>query len=73
MQIDLTDEEFQQLVIMAGYAMGAATKSGEQSLARSFLRVANAMNKNNPRWTRYQVEDEPEPHDPNPPRLGTRV
>lgn len=61
MQIDLSDEEFQQLIIMAGYAMGAATKSGEEALARSFLRVANAVNRNNPRWRRYNIEDEPEP------------
>jgi len=60
MTIEITDEEFNQLIIMAGYAMGAAHRSGEQSLARSFLRVANAINRDNPRWTRYQIEDEPE-------------
>lgn len=67
MKIDLTDDELNSLTIMLGYAMGAATQRGDELLARSFLRLANAVHRNNPRWQRYNIEDEPEPLDPNPP------
>ena len=58
MTIELTDDEYMQLLIMMGYATGAAMKQ-DRKLADNFLRLANAVNKNNPRWTRYEVPEVP--------------
>jgi hypothetical protein len=61
MQIDLTDDEFTRLLILMGYATGAASASLDPSaplLIPHFLRLANAVNRNNPRWTPYVIPEE---------------
>jgi hypothetical protein len=58
--IELTCDEFDSLLIMMGYAAGAASSCDSQLLT-SFLRLANAVNRNNPRWTPYAMPDEPTP------------
>jgi hypothetical protein len=53
--IELSNDEFDRLLIALGYATGAAYQR-DSDLADSFLRLANLINKDNPRWTPYKVE-----------------
>jgi hypothetical protein len=53
--IELSNDEFDRLLIALGYATGAARQQ-HSDLADSFLRLANLINKDNPRWTPYKVE-----------------
>jgi hypothetical protein len=53
--IELDDDEFSQLILMSGYAWGAAMKADDSELARLFLILANRINKNNPKWTPYEI------------------
>ena len=53
--IELSNDEFDRLLIALGYATGAARQQ-HGDLADSFLRLANLINKDNPRWTPYKVE-----------------
>ena len=55
MVIELDEEEFSQLLVMLGYAVGAATRDGHQILRDHFLRLSNAVNRKNPRWSPYHV------------------
>jgi len=61
MQIDLTDEEFTTLLFMLGYATGAAFSNGDRQLGRSFVRLANAINKDNSHHTPYEVPSDEVP------------
>jgi hypothetical protein len=56
MQIDLNGDEFDVLLIALGYATGAVSKDNP-GLADSFMRIANAVNRNNPLWTPYEVPE----------------
>jgi hypothetical protein len=60
MKIELTDDEFSTLLLMCGYAAGAASSHDNKRLAYGFLRVANAINRNNPSWTPYEIPKESE-------------
>jgi hypothetical protein len=57
MTIELSDEEFKILLLAMGYATGAAAKEGNHQLANSFLILANAVNRDNPRWIPYKTEE----------------
>lgn len=60
MTIELTDDEFDTLLLMCGYAAGAASNHDDRRLANGFLRIANAINRNNPQWIPYEIpEKEP--------------
>jgi len=54
--ITLTDDEFDQLLVVCGYAAGAAMKDRDDRLAYSFIRLANRINEGNPKWTPYEVQ-----------------
>ena len=54
--ITLTDDEFDQLLIVCGYAAGAAMNNREDRLAYSFIQLANRINEGNPNWTPYEVQ-----------------
>lgn len=56
MTIELTDDEFENLILMCGYAAGVALKSGDRRQLESFLRTVNAVNRDNPRWIPYEVD-----------------
>jgi len=56
--ITLTRDEFQSLLIMAGVAMGASIKLGDARLMVSFLKLANAINRDNPNWVHYEIPDD---------------
>jgi hypothetical protein len=60
MQIELTRDEYECLLILMGYATAAALHHGDPKLVRSFQRVANAVSRNNPDWKPLQIESEPD-------------
>jgi hypothetical protein len=55
--ITLTDEQFDRLLLVLGFAIG---KSGPDSpiSASLILGLVNAINEGNPNWTPYEVRDE---------------
>jgi len=54
-QIELTDEDASALLIMLGYATGAAMKQ-DPDLAKSFLRLTNTVGKQYPNFRPYEIE-----------------
>jgi hypothetical protein len=58
MQIELTEEQFQTLLLMAGCATGAAFKEGDRQLAYRFVELCNAINKDNPQFIPYDIPAE---------------
>jgi hypothetical protein len=55
--IRLTRDEFDVLLIMMGYAAAAAYQQKNTSMAYAFIRIANAVNKDNLNWTPYEVPE----------------
>jgi hypothetical protein len=55
MQIELTEEQFQTLLLMAGCATGAAFKEGDRQLAYRFVELCNAINHDNPNYEPYEI------------------
>ncbi len=53
--IDISEDEFETLLIVIGYAVGA--RSLGEPLPHSWISLTNAVNEGNPRWTPYQVEE----------------
>ena len=53
--IELTRDEFATLLLMLGYATGAAFAKGERDLGYRFVALANQINKDNPNWTAYEI------------------
>jgi hypothetical protein len=58
-EIVLTQEEEATLLMMLGYATGAAAEVKNHVLSRRFLRLANTLMQHNPDWTKYEVPDDP--------------
>lgn len=59
---ELTDQEFETLLLALGTATGAALRHSDNGMAYSFLRLANAINKDNPKWTPYVIPEEEQQH-----------
>jgi hypothetical protein len=57
MTFTLSDKEHTDLLIMLGFATAMAWKDTDKSLAYSFIRLANAINANNPNWKPYEVPE----------------
>jgi len=55
MQIELAEVEFQNLLLMAGFATMAARMQGDSLLVQKFVNVTNAINRKNPNWIRLEV------------------
>jgi hypothetical protein len=55
----LSDDDYHMLLLALGYATGAAREQNRPCLARSFIRVANAITRDNPNWKPFEVADEP--------------
>ncbi len=53
--IDLSEAEFNGLLTVLGYALGAALQDQDQLIANAMLRLANAVNEGNPQWSPYAV------------------
>jgi hypothetical protein len=55
---ELTEDERNTLLLMCGYATGAAMKSRERKLGISFLRLTNRLFEGSPNYVPYQLPDE---------------
>jgi len=55
--IDISDDEYAQLLMLFGYAMGWKTNIYEH-IPREWLILLNSMNEGNPRWTPYEVPEQ---------------
>lgn len=60
MIIELDNEDFSWLVLVLGYAAGAASKDGDRLMRDRILHLANAVNKDNLNWTPILVPKRPE-------------
>ena len=56
--ITLTREQFDILLLMAGYASGAAMQAKDARMAWSFVHLTNVLNKDNPDFTPYEIPPE---------------
>jgi hypothetical protein len=54
--IELSDRDFSTLLQCLGYAIGAAFKQQHDQVAKSFLQLANTINRDDPNWTPYIIE-----------------
>ncbi|MGH9665554.1 MAG: hypothetical protein ACRD9L_14105 [Bryobacteraceae bacterium] len=54
--IELSRDEFELLLLALGIAAGSAAAS--PALFKDLLRLANAVNRNNPAWRPYEVPAE---------------
>jgi hypothetical protein len=55
--IELSDEEFEALVLALGTAAGAAGPA-DRPWFWALIKLANAVNRSNPRWTPYEIPKE---------------
>jgi hypothetical protein len=55
MTIELTQDDYDSLLVLIGYATGAAYQHGNLAMARRFLALANRINKDNPAWIPYDI------------------
>lgn len=58
MTIELTQDEFESLLIALGVAVGTFMKQKDWAEVHRLMRLANAINRNNPNWTPYEVPEE---------------
>lgn len=58
MQIELTEEQFQTLLFVTGYATGAAFRDGLPRLAYRYVQLINEINKDNPKFIPYAIPAE---------------
>ena len=52
--ISLTRDEFEALLIMCGYATAAAMKQ-DTKMGYAFLALVNTINRDNPKWIPYEI------------------
>jgi hypothetical protein len=53
--VQLTDDEYTTMILMCGYATGAAMKQGDKRLADSFILITNRLHEGNPNFRPYEV------------------
>lgn len=53
--LEMTGEDFDDLLLMLGYAIGA---NPEKRWQYRWLALANRMNEGNPRYTPYEIPEE---------------
>jgi hypothetical protein len=63
--IDISEDEFNSLLIMTGYAIAA--RRAHEPLPYGWVRLANSINEGNPNFTPYWVP--PEPKAPEAPKV----
>jgi hypothetical protein len=54
--IDISQDEFDELLLALGYAAGDLMREGGNPYA--MLRLANSINEGNPAWTPYELPPE---------------
>lgn len=53
----MTRTDYNALLVVIGYAAGA---DSEGFVSKMATKLANAINRGNPRWTRYRIDGEEE-------------
>jgi hypothetical protein len=56
--LDMSQSEFNELVLILGYAAGAANQEGDRRMFYRLIAFANAVNEQNPNWRRYEIPEE---------------
>jgi hypothetical protein len=56
--IEMTAADFDELLLVLGYAAGAASKDGQQAFFWRCLRLANNLNQGNANFMPYQIPEE---------------
>ncbi len=56
-RLDMTSEDFDELLLMTGYAAGGASRLNLPLFWR-WIRLANKMNATNPNFTPYEIPEE---------------
>lgn len=62
--IKLNRDQFDVLLLALGYATGAADRDGNRKFFNAFMRITNAVNRDNPNFTPYAIEGEDETPQP---------
>jgi len=57
-KIELTEHEHDTFLLALGAATGAMFAQGNKTMAYSFLRLANSINRDNPNYTPYEIPPE---------------
>lgn len=55
MRIELDRADFEMLMLALGFAAGAAHKADDMKLFWEFIKLANAINKDNPNFRPYAI------------------
>ena len=58
--LSMSLEDWQNLLLTLGYAMGAMAANNDMNSRNSLLQLVNRLNQGNPHYTPYQVEAEKE-------------
>jgi hypothetical protein len=58
--IRLLREDFLFLVFTLGFAAAEHHNRGEKQIFSQTLKLANAINRDNPNWTPYETKEEPD-------------
>lgn len=56
--LEMTREDFQRLMLMGGYAAGAAMRANDQMMFWKWMRFANELNAGNPTFIPYTIPPE---------------
>ncbi|HEU0142922.1 MAG TPA: hypothetical protein VFQ79_24595 [Bryobacteraceae bacterium] len=56
--LEMTRENFCQLLFLIVYATGAATREGDKTLFCHWIKFTNDLNATNPRWTPIEIPEE---------------
>lgn len=57
----ITQDEFHRLLLVAGYAAGAASAKQDDQMFAMSIRLTNRLNTGNPNFVPYEVPEEPQP------------
>lgn len=53
--LTMTVEEYESLLMALGYALGFSNNRGNLDLFSEWIKLANSLNKGNPKYTPYEV------------------
>jgi hypothetical protein len=59
-QLTMSKDDWQRLLLVLGYAAGAAHKVGAWDAARPMIALTNRLNEGNPEFRPYDLGPEPE-------------
>jgi hypothetical protein len=56
-RLEMDSHDFDRLLLLMGYATGAAFKANDTRAAQSFLEMTNDLNRTNPNFIPYEVPE----------------